>query len=67
MKDKKALFRGGEEELMSPFSSRKTGGRQESGLRTGPRGMGARGVSTVDFWKRFSVSVRLDQASGKER
>lgn len=67
MKDKKALFRGGEEELMSPFSPRTTGGRQESGLRPGPRRGGARGVSTVDFWKRFSVSVRLDQVSGKER
>lgn len=64
MKEKKALFREGEEELLSPFSPRK--GRQESGLRTGPRRGGNRGVSAVDFWKRFSVSVRLDQA-GKER
>jgi len=67
MKEKKALFRGGEEELMSPFSPRKNGGRQESGLRPGAKKGVGRGVSTVDFWKRFSVSVRLDQISGKER
>jgi hypothetical protein len=62
MREKKALFRGGEEELMSPFSPSSTK-RQESGLRHG------RGVSGMDFWKRFSVSVRLDQDaknSGKE-
>lgn len=68
MKEKKALFREGEDELLSPFSPRK--GRQESGLRTGPRRGVNRGVSTVDFWKRFSVSVRMNQAAragGKER
>jgi hypothetical protein len=67
MKEKKALFREGQDELLTPFSPRKQGGRQESGLRPGPRKATGRGVSTVDFWKRFSVSVRLDQVSGKER
>ncbi|KAK1926489.1 hypothetical protein DB88DRAFT_168488 [Papiliotrema laurentii] len=61
MKEKKALFREGQEELLSPFSPRTT--RQESGLRAGPRRGTNRGVSTVDFWKRFSVSVRLDQVA----
>lgn len=72
MKEKKALFRGGEDELSSPFSPRKQGlndvringaGRQESGLRVGARKSMARGVSGVDFWKRFSMSVRLDQVT----
>ena len=67
MKEKKALFREGQEELLTPFSPRRIGGGQESGLRPGPRKGVGRGVSTVDFWKRFSVSVRLDQVAGKER
>ena len=64
MKEKKALFREGEEELMSPFRERKEGGRQESGPRPHPR-RGNRPVTDY-FWKRFSVSVRLDER-GQER
>jgi hypothetical protein len=66
MVEKKALFRGGEEELMSPFSPRRAGKRQECGLRTGGLGNGNGGrVSGMDFWKRFSVSVRLDEVARK--
>ena len=59
LKEKKALFRGGEEEIVSPISPRKP--RQESGLRVGVKARN--GVpSTMDFWKRFSVSVnKLDE------
>ena len=54
LKEEKALFRGGEDEVLSPISPGK--GRQESGLRPGatPRA----GVhSMMDFWKRFNMSV----------
>ena len=61
MLERKALFRGGEEELMSPFSPRKTVGRQESGLRQGVRSSG------IDFWKRLSVRIKLDQLSKSDR
>ena len=70
MREKKALFR--DDELLSPFSPRTT--RQESGLRPSPRRVIARNVgqmeSGVDFWKRFSMSVKLEQIThghGKER
>ena len=60
MVQKHALFRGGEEEITSPFSPRKREMRS-SGLRN------ARAVSTVDFWKRFSVMKMDGMDSGKER
>ena len=54
LKEKKALVRGGDDEVFSPISPRK--GRQESGLRPGAKPRA--GVpSTMDFWKRFSMSV----------
>ncbi|WWC59371.1 uncharacterized protein I303_101923 [Kwoniella dejecticola CBS 10117] len=70
MAEKKALFREGQEELMSPFSTR----RARPG-RTGPNGKSqtksAFLASGMDFWKRFSVHVKLDeaekaQAAGKQ-
>ncbi|KAE8538298.1 hypothetical protein D1P53_005640 [Cryptococcus gattii VGV] len=51
--EKKAFFREGEEELITPFSPRPR--NKQSPLRNGVRASGA------DFWKRFSVSVRLDE------
>ncbi|ORX34471.1 hypothetical protein BD324DRAFT_610076 [Kockovaella imperatae] len=64
LKEKKALFRGGEDEVFSPISPRK--GRQESGLRPGARARN--GVpSTMDFWKRFSVSVNKLDAMQMEK
>ncbi|OXB37136.1 hypothetical protein LQV05_003782 [Cryptococcus neoformans] len=51
--EKKAFFREGEEELMTPFSPRPR--NKPSALRNGMRASGA------DFWKRFNVSVRLDE------
>ncbi|WWD22090.1 hypothetical protein CI109_106579 [Kwoniella shandongensis] len=67
MTEKKALFREGHEELMSPFSPRMKGMKplalaSESGLRNG----GTRRASGMDFWKRFSVSVRVDEAQRKD-
>ncbi|WWD00465.1 hypothetical protein V866_007380 [Kwoniella sp. B9012] len=59
MAEKKALFREGQEELFTPFSTR----------RNKPGRMGVNGKQTksaflasgMDFWKRFSVHVRLDE------
>ncbi|WVQ92887.1 hypothetical protein IAS59_006705 [Cryptococcus gattii] len=51
--EKKAFFREGEEELITPFSPRPR--NKPSPLSNGVR------VSGADFWKRFSVSVRLDE------
>lgn len=66
MVEKKALFRGGEEELMVPFSPRH-GGSGTGGIggypRIGGRGRNGRGISGVEFWKRFSVSVKLEEAA----
>lgn len=59
MREKKALFRGGDDELMSPISPRppRKDGR---GI-----GMGMRrtvvGMPGGEFWKRFSVMVRTDE------
>ncbi|WVQ84131.1 hypothetical protein IAT38_006278 [Cryptococcus sp. DSM 104549] len=54
MAEKKAFFREGQDELMVPFSPRRREPKP-SGLRQGTRASG------MDFWKRFSVSVRLDE------
>lgn len=51
--EKKACFREGEEELITPFCPRPR--NKPSPLSNGVRASGA------DFWKRFSVSVRLDE------
>jgi hypothetical protein len=58
------MFREGEEEIASAFSPRPR--MKPSGLRN-PNGRG-NAMSTVDFWKRFSV-MRLDAdgTGGKER
>lgn len=58
MREKKALFRGGEEELVA-FSPRIN--------KLGQNRLTAR-MSTVDFWKRFSVvGAGVDGKAGKER
>ncbi|KIR57661.1 hypothetical protein I314_06556 [Cryptococcus bacillisporus CA1873] len=51
--EKKAFFREGEEELITPFY-------QRSRNKPSPLSNGV-GASEADFWKRFSVSVRLDE------
>lgn len=62
MKEKKALFRGGNDELMSPISPRPR--REDENGRA--VGVGMRrtvvGMPGGEFWKRFSVMVRLDEA-----
>ncbi|WVQ74071.1 hypothetical protein IAR50_003654 [Cryptococcus sp. DSM 104548] len=57
--EKKAMFREGEDEVMSPFSTSRPRNKP-SGLRQGTRASG------MDFWKRFSVADKLDQAERKE-
>ncbi|WVN85752.1 uncharacterized protein L203_100903 [Cryptococcus depauperatus CBS 7841] len=56
MAEKKAFFREGQEELFSPISPRPR--------RAKPSGLqhGSRAISGMDFWKRFSVSVHVDEA-----
>lgn len=56
MKEKKALFRGGEEELFTPFSPRKQR-RQESGLRHGFRKSTMRGGQ----WSRLLEEVQRER------
>ncbi|TYJ56316.1 hypothetical protein B9479_003008 [Cryptococcus floricola] len=57
--EKKAMFREGEDEVMSPFSTSRPRNKP-SGLREGTRASG------MDFWKRFSVADKLDQAEKKD-
>ncbi|WVW78586.1 hypothetical protein I302_100542 [Kwoniella bestiolae CBS 10118] len=59
MAEKKALFREGQEELFTPFSTR----RNRPG-RVGVNGKQTKSAflaSGMDFWKRFSVHVKLDE------
>ncbi|WWC67832.1 uncharacterized protein I206_101749 [Kwoniella pini CBS 10737] len=61
MVEKKALFREGQEELMSPFSTRREKpGR--SGLNRKSQTKSTFLASGMDFWKRFNVHVKLDEA-----
>ncbi|WVF69913.1 hypothetical protein IAT40_004697 [Kwoniella sp. CBS 6097] len=58
MAEKKAFFREGQEELMSPFSTRRTERKRTGRANT----KSAMILSGMDFWKRFSVHVKLDEA-----
>ncbi|WVQ97944.1 hypothetical protein IAU59_005063 [Kwoniella sp. CBS 9459] len=58
MAEKKAFFREGQEELMSPFSTRRTERKRVGRANTKSAMM----LSGMDFWKRFSVHVKLDEA-----
>ncbi|OCF37430.1 hypothetical protein I316_00551 [Kwoniella heveanensis BCC8398] len=58
MAEKKAFFREGQEELMSPFSTRRTERKRAGRANTKSAIM----LSGMDFWKRFSVHVKLDEA-----
>ncbi|WVR04543.1 hypothetical protein IAU60_001550 [Kwoniella sp. DSM 27419] len=60
MVEKKALFREGQEELLNPFSTRRPGKRAVPG-RMGTKSILLMSGMGVDFWKRFSVHVRLDE------
>ncbi|WWC87027.1 uncharacterized protein L201_001910 [Kwoniella dendrophila CBS 6074] len=68
MAEKKALFREGQEELISPFSTRRDKpGR--SGLNGKSQTKSAFLASGMDFWKRFEGHVKLDEqerAANKE-
>ncbi|GFZ46636.1 hypothetical protein JCM24511_03856 [Saitozyma sp. JCM 24511] len=57
--EKRAMFREGQEEIANPFSPRPRMRAKPSGLRK----VDGRAMSTVDFWKRFSV-MRLDADQG---
>ncbi|KAL7418591.1 hypothetical protein Q5752_007049 [Cryptotrichosporon argae] len=54
MREKRALFRGGEEDIMTPFSPRLPGPRPRA-RATAP----GRPDTVMDFWKRFSVSAKM--------
>ncbi|KAK4684839.1 hypothetical protein P7C73_g5329, partial [Tremellales sp. Uapishka_1] len=63
MKEKRALFREGQEDIMVPFSPRP---RAKDGKRATrmSRMFGLGGTPTSgDFWKRYSTSVRLDEVA----
>lgn len=72
MKEKNALFRGGEEELLA-FSPRPRIQKMGQGAGQGYRNtwMGKRrtvvGGAGADFWKRFSVMGAEGLKSSKER
>ena len=74
MVEKKALFRGGEEELISPFSPRPRPREQPNGRKVG---QGQRrtefwaaltsrsgGGAGAEMWKRMSVMMKLDEKGG---
>jgi hypothetical protein len=71
MREKKALFRGGDDELMSPISPRPRRERDGRGIGQGMRRTVV-GMPGGEFWKRFSVMVRTEElekagAGGKDR
>ncbi|WRT64881.1 uncharacterized protein IL334_001817 [Kwoniella shivajii] len=57
MAEKKALFREGQEELMSPFATRRTERARQGRAQTKSAFL----ASGMDFWKRFNAHAELDE------